>query len=79
MCNFFEELLDQNFSSVNNLKKVKGSIDNWYSQKNYKLSRIKEIKVSENIEKISYHFKMKEQKIKSFVVFNKKMNLKNFI
>ena len=78
LCNFFEELLDQNFSSVNNLKKVKGSIDNWYSQKNYKLSRIKEIKISENIEKISYHFKMKEPKIKSFVVVNKKKNLKNF-
>lgn len=81
LCNFFEDLLNQNASYVNNLKKVKGSIDYWYSQKNYKLSTLKEIKISENREKISYYFKMKEPKIKSFVVVDKKKkfkNLKNF-
>ena len=77
LCNFFEDLLNQNPSYVNNLKKVKESINNWYSQKNYKLSTIREIKISENGEKISYYFKMKEPKIKSFVVIDKKKKLKN--
>jgi hypothetical protein len=78
LCDFFEDLLNQNPSYENNLKKVKGSINNWYSQKNYKLSTIREIKISENREKISYYFKMKEPKIKSFVVIDKKKKLKNF-
>lgn len=77
LCNIFEDMFNQHSFSKNNLKRVRGLVENWYSQQEYRLSMIKSIKVSENNEKISYCFDIKEPKIKSFAVVSRDKNSKN--
>ena len=77
LCGIFEDVFNQQTSSQNNLKRVRGLMENWYSQKEYRLSTIKSIKVSEKKEKIFYYFDIKEPKIKSFALVNKNKKFKN--
>ena len=68
LCNIFENLLNQKLNQKNNIKRVLGSINNWYQAYEHQFSGIENFRIIENPEKISFNFYPKEPKLKHFTV-----------